>query len=379
MDLSAFLTPLDGDAVSGIDLRNEAGFHALERLVEPAGKLARTEGGNPFQPRVDWATVAEDAGRLASTGRDLRLLTIVARASFNTGGFDGLAHGIGLLAETVHAYWDSVHPQLREASEPRDAALRRINALKQLENDDNGVLTDLKMNAILSPRGIGPISGADLAEGAMTEFEVRSEMPSGLSAEEQAQILAAHEVRVNRVKAGTRALAAERADEAASLVAGIGAVEAAIGDLSARFSEKAGLAAGMGIVFPELSRHLARMKAALSAAIAEAGGAVAAGDAAAGLAQSAGPAQALGHAAGAGAAPGHAGMSGTISSRADVERALDQIIAFYERTEPSSPIPHFARRLKKMVPMDFLQLMSEVAPSGMKEFRQLAGVGDRDK
>ena len=32
-----------------------------------------------------------------------------------------------------------------------------------------------------------------------------------------------------------------------------------------------------------------------------------------------------------------------------------------------------------MVPMDFLQLMEDLAPSGVKEFRPLAGIGDDKK
>jgi len=374
VDLSAFLAPLDGEAVSGIDLRNEAGFHALERMVEPAGKRQRSEGGNPFQPRVDWGSVAEEAGALAGTGRDLRLLAIVARAAFNTDGFDGLASAIGLLTDTLDGYWDSVHPVLRDGSDPREAALRRINALKQLENDDNGLFTDLKMNAILSPKGIGPVSGSDLAAAAMTDFEVKNDMPTGLSAKEQADVTAAHSARINKVTAATRALAAEDPARAEALVTGIGAVEAALAALSAKLGEKGGFAANMGVTFGDLLKHLGRMKSAISSAMgnaAPAGAPAEAGGASAAAGMTASPA--------AGVAPSGPGLSGTIASRADVERALDQIIAFYERTEPSSPIPHFARRLKKMVPMDFMQLMAEVAPSGMKEFRSLAGVGEREK
>jgi type VI secretion system protein ImpA len=374
VDLSAFLAPLDGEAVSGVDLRNEAGFHALERMVEPAGKRQRVEGGNPFQPRVDWGTVAAEAGALARTGRDLRLLAIVARAAFNTDGFEGLAVAIALLTDTLEGYWDSVHPLLREGADPREAALRRINALKQLENDDNGLITDLKMNAILSPRGIGPVSGADLAAAAMTDFEVKNDMPAGLSAKEQADLAAAHTARVNKVTAATRALAAEDRPRAEALVAGIGGVEAALAALSAKLGEKGGFAANMGASFADLLKHLGRMKTAIAAAMGEAAPAGAT-SAAAGPAGGAGPAATPGG----GPAPAAPGLSGTIASRADVERALEQIIAFYERTEPSSPIPHFARRLKKMVPMDFMQLMAEVAPSGMKEFRSLVGVGDKDK
>ena len=69
----------------------------------------------------------------------------------------------------------------------------------------------------------------------------------------------------------------------------------------------------------------------------------------------------------------------TISSRSDVEKCLEGIIAFYEGTEPSSPIPHLARRMRRMVPMDFLELMEEIAPSGMKEFRSVAGVDEAKK
>jgi type VI secretion system protein ImpA len=75
-------------------------------------------------------------------------------------------------------------------------------------------------------------------------------------------------------------------------------------------------------------------------------------------------------------APRPTGAPAGINNRRDVERALDQIIAFYERTEPSSPIPHLARRMRRMVPMDFVELMAEIAPSGMKEFKSVAGMGE---
>ena len=74
--------------------------------------------------------------------------------------------------------------------------------------------------------------------------------------------------------------------------------------------------------------------------------------------------------------PAAGGIPGAVNSRRDVERCLDMIIDFYERTEPSSPIPHLARRMRKMVPMNFMQLMEEIAPSGLKEFRSVAGVFD---
>ena len=72
-------------------------------------------------------------------------------------------------------------------------------------------------------------------------------------------------------------------------------------------------------------------------------------------------------------------LPGQVNNRADVEKLLGLIIDYYDRTEPSSPIPHLAKRMKKMVPMNFLQLMEELAPSGMKEFKTVAGVAEEKK
>jgi type VI secretion system protein ImpA len=66
-----------------------------------------------------------------------------------------------------------------------------------------------------------------------------------------------------------------------------------------------------------------------------------------------------------------------LTSRDDVVKCLDLVVAFYDRTEPSSPIPHLARRVRRMVHMDFVELMEDLAPSGLKEFRLLAGVTDK--
>ena len=68
-----------------------------------------------------------------------------------------------------------------------------------------------------------------------------------------------------------------------------------------------------------------------------------------------------------------------IGSREEVVKCLDLVVAFYDRTEPSSPIPHLVRRVRRMVHMDFLELMEDLAPSGLKEFRLVAGVVDAKK
>lgn len=377
MDVAPFLVPLDQAAPSGLELRNEPRFHALERAIEPAARERRREDDGTIRASADvnWQEVLTVATDLAGSGRDLRLLVVVIRALTSMEGFSGLARGLDLVAQSIDTFWDTIHPVLRDRPDPSEAALRRINALKQIENTDNGLLGDLQMGAILTPRGIGPIQGEDLAAASLTEFEALNEAPSGLSAEEREKIRAAHLARVNRVTAACRVLAAEEPQRAADLLGAVAAADAARKALEVKFTQKAGFANGMGLQLPALSTFLARVRTALER-LAVSEGVAAAPDAP----LSDVPPEAMSPAPGqAPAAPPASGLPGQITSRAEVERALDMIIAFYEATEPSSPLPHLAKRLRKMVPMNFVQLMEEIAPSGLKEFRSLAGTDDTSK
>ena len=54
-------------------------------------------------------------------------------------------------------------------------------------------------------------------------------------------------------------------------------------------------------------------------------------------------------------------------------RRLDDICEYYARREPSSPIPHLLRRAQRLVGMDFVDLMKELAPGGLSEFQAISG------
>lgn len=372
MDIEVLLAPLAGDNPSGVELRNEAKFHAIERLLESAAKSARVTTDNVLNPSaltVEWDDIGSTGVELAEIGRDLRLLVIMVRAAFADQGFDGLVKGLGLLHDTLEQYWDSVHPELRDRPAPRDAATPRVNALKQLENDNNGLLGDMKYSVLLNPRGIGPIMGYDLSVATLTAFDIQSQY-SGLSQAELAEIGAKHEKRANKTIAATRAMAVEETDKTIGMIAAIRQSEEAVTALCAKLSEVGGFGADVAVSLPETSEFLARVRHTLEKAMSETDDAT--------PAKTPVRAPAAAKSAPAPAVNGHALTDG-VNSRADVEVSLDSIIDFYERTEPSSPIPHLARRMRRMVQMDFLELMEEIAPSGMKEFKSIAGVADARK
>ena len=380
MDTDSLLAPLAPDQPSGVDLRNDARFHALERLLAPAAREHRLKADgtiNEAAPAVDWPLILSDGQALAAEGRDLRLLVILVRALFETQGFEGLSRGLDLLVRSIGDYWDSLHPALRDRDDPQMAAMARTNALRQLENEENGLLGDLRFGIAFAPRGIGAVPFNDLAATVLSDFEMLARVASGLGQAEKAAIVARHNERSGRAKTASRAMAAENPDDIAAMAAGIGACLARIETLCTTFGDRAGFGAS-GLTLPALTEVLANCRKALEMAIAEA-----AADAPPAPLAASTDVGAVNGAAIAVSAPvaatAPAARPGAINSRSDVEAALDGIVAFYERTEPSSPIPHVTRRLRRMVAMDFLQLMEEVAPSGLKEFRNIAGLGEIKK
>ncbi|TPK19695.1 type VI secretion system protein TssA [Mesorhizobium sp. B2-5-9] len=383
VDLALWLNPLDGDNPSGVDLRNDPAFHELERLTEAQIKVVH-EGGNKASQStisVDWATVLQKAEELQSRGRDLRLLVIVTRALANEERLAGLAQGLNLIARTFDQYWDTMHPALRTAATPREAALRRINALLDLQNGQDGLLANLRQTVFFSPRAIGPISGRDLEQAALDERVMLQEAASGLGTGERAALTSAHNQMLNRVRTGCAAQADQDADAIMTLLsdarAAISALEAVDAALNVRID-------GNGAAVPELKKFLQRLLTTLewnTSASAVTNGAA---KPAAQPSQPTSTPTRNGHGAEtmasvANLAETSIGLPERLNSRDEVVKCLDLVVAFYDRTEPSSPIPHLARRVRRMVHMDFVELMEDLAPSGLKEFRLLAGVPDPKK
>jgi type VI secretion system protein ImpA len=406
LDLAQWLNPIDDENPSGRDLRENPEFDALGRLMQARVDIVRDDRNNPVSKSmvpVDWAAVLQKADELKTHGRDLRLLVIVARALLNQRGLEGLAEGLTLIARSVEVHWESLHPELRAAARPIDAAQRRVAALRTLEADagrwkpnigelagerPEGVLGDLRCRTFFVTNEFGAVAGRDLELGALDGRTALAESAQGLPEAERAKIVREHEALVERVRGACtvqasgptpaamaglaedqRARVAERTlatrAEMEGLVVGLRAVIAALDDVEAAITAKV----GEPVTLPALKRFLARIQLTLERAVTGA------------TAVAAPPtgATALVETAGAVPAPSAPAVPGQINSREDVILCLDRIIEFYNRTEPASPVPFLAKRMRRMVPMDFLKLIEDLAPSGLKEFRLLAGLTDDKK
>ena len=68
-----------------------------------------------------------------------------------------------------------------------------------------------------------------------------------------------------------------------------------------------------------------------------------------------------------------AALSGEITSRDDVVRALDKICDYYARHEPSSPLPLLLQRCKRLATMSFIEIVREMVPDGLSQVEMIAG------
>ena len=67
---------------------------------------------------------------------------------------------------------------------------------------------------------------------------------------------------------------------------------------------------------------------------------------------------------------------GSIRTRADAMKAMDAIATFFKQNEPSSPVPLFLERAKRLVGKNFLEVLSDVVPDGVAAARAAGGVKD---
>jgi predicted component of type VI protein secretion system len=67
--------------------------------------------------------------------------------------------------------------------------------------------------------------------------------------------------------------------------------------------------------------------------------------------------------------------SGTegLSSREDVVRMLQKIVQFYQRTEPTSPVPLMLERAQRVAMMDFKEIVKEFNLSGNPSIQDVLG------
>ncbi len=338
IDIDALLLEVDPASPCGPNLEYDPAFVALEQ--ESLGK-PEVQYGDTITPAVppDWKAVRRLASELLERSRDLRLAVHLLRANLALSGMAGLADSIELIERLLEQRWDTVHPEL-DPDDDLDPTLR-INSLAILA-DTGTLLRELKDAPLLVLPGLGPLSikVLDIANGEMAP-------PAGQE-----------KLAIGSIE---RAVADVAPDQLAAAVAVLARALAATVNIELILVRQVGSSQALNLdalTRPLRKGHdfLMRLQQGGSAA----DGADSGADEAAG-------------AEGGAARGARAAISGDIASRDDVVRMLDKLVQYYSRHEPSSPIPILLGRAKRLVPMNFFEIMEDLAPDGMAQLAVIRG------
>ncbi len=66
-------------------------------------------------------------------------------------------------------------------------------------------------------------------------------------------------------------------------------------------------------------------------------------------------------------------LDGRIVTREDAIKALDRVCEYYERNEPSSPLPLLIRRAQRLASKSFLDIIRDLAPDAVSQAEAWGG------
>ena len=327
--VAAWLQPLpDADAPCGPDLEYDNDFLSLMQAV--AGK-PESQFGPAELP--EWRKAVDIAAGLLKRSRDLRVAVEWGRSVLQLNGYFALLPALTLINGLMELHWGHVHPM----PDPDDGdAYGRVNALALLR-EPAGLLGALRDARVVDDRAIGMLLLRDV-ESALGLAPVASGR-SDVSKEQASKMLSAALDKAPVLR--------ER------LKTGVVLIKQTMSLVSSKLGGDA----------PDLRPLQALVSGTLGLLPPEA------------IADDANGEDGEGSAGGGGGSGGRArGLSGAVSSREEALRAIDLVIEYLERAEPTNPAPLFLRRARQLVGHNFLQLMKVLAPDALAEVARVVGV-----
>jgi type VI secretion system protein ImpA len=362
IELEALLAPVSESAPAGENLEYQPEFAALEEAA--LGKPERQMGSGtiPGEP-PNFTLLFARSNELLRRSKDLRIAAHLTRACIDKHGFVGMHQGLALLHRLLANYWPSVHPQL-DPDDDNDPMMR-VSALSALISPE--ILTALRAAPMFVTQVAGPVSLRHFA----------------IVAGEQPQPTDGPKVDANLLEAAFREVPLTVLQTLGSSLQGC---RDELKGVSEAFQKGSG---GMpGPDFSTLDRIIFQAQNAvrprLVARSAEAGVKPGASPGAAGGANGANGGNMAGGVASGAAGDGEgggfaapepmAGPSGVIRSRDDVVMLLDKICGYYERHEPSSPLPLLLQRCRKLAALSFIDIVKDLAPAALQQVELIGGI-----
>jgi type VI secretion system protein ImpA len=337
------LKPISEDAPCGADLSYDVRLQELDTLVRGKPETQFSAAEPP-----DWKQIRASCLELFAESKDLRVALTLSVALLELEGLTGFREGLSLMGGLLKNYWATVHPQLDPADD--NDPLQRMNIVASLATpvgtfgDPLRVLERLRRVPLCNSIQMGRYSLLDISR-----VESGAQAGSGKPELMMAQIDAAFRSTDPQELANTDQILGEclaiakEMDE--SITNRVGASKAP--DLSLLPGE---LLAMQRRITPYLPADRGLGAKDLTTPVITPGVAV----------------------------PAAAPATGEIASRRDVVKLLHKICEYYDRIEPSSPVPLILKRAARLAEMNFMEIIHDLSPDSLSQIRGITGEKEQE-
>ena len=342
LNLESLLNEISPDSPCGDNLEEDPTFLKLE---DEARFVEERQMGDSTIPaeEPDWKVIRGFSLELLERTRDIQVAMHLTCSLLRTDGFNGLNQGLMLLKGWLEKYWDSVYP-LQDPED--DYPILRINTLSSL--NDYTLIRGPINHIPLTQSPIGAFSWRDieLAEGKITPIE-----------NEQQLEISVIEAAFNDTDFKSLQNLAKWIKESRELLQGISEV----------VIEKAG-----ALNAPDLSAlsHLLHgISSLIDEKVQQRQDLEAEND----------DSELTGQVSSQTENNKSVIKQAGINNRGEVVRSIDEICKYFNRYEPSSPVPFLLLRAKKLLTMNFMEILQDMSPDAVSQAENICGVQNDNK
>lgn len=335
INISNLISELESQGC-GDDLEYDPDF--LELSKEVAGGEEAQYGEHVYTPEpINWLVVESLCLKLFQRTQDLRVGVFLARARLELGGLSSFIDGVRMLLFLLRERWDCVHPQL--LAEEQFDPLIRINVLAELVVPST-VIATLRGQSLARSETGEELRCADLALIA-----------SGEASNERNECLARLGRFIEPRCSAEVMKSLDKLNHLKSLLIDIGKILDTHTGLCA-ISPLQPLVELLQQWIQVLEGRLGNTNTQAVINLASFGDAMMNSN--------------------------HPFIQvGECRSREEVVKMLEAIEVYYHRHEPSSPVPMLLRRVKRLVGMEFMDIITELAPTNVDDIRALGGTQEK--
>ena len=345
IDVESLLFEVSPESPCGEDLSYDAAFLAMEDMVRTKSAGGVVEGAEEVIEEPNWREVREKSLELLRRSKDLRVALYLALGLLKTEGLAGLCDGLAVMRGLLERFWDNLYPQLDP--DDNNDPLERINILQSLSPATVSAQDPMKFKQRLAE--VSLCNSAQMGRFSLRDIQVaRGEIAP--AAGEGASVPDASVIDAAFQDTATDELlaASQAAGEAIEHVTNITAAFSKSAD-QGQTPDLSGFQSVLGNIHKCVQGYLSKRGY---------------GEAA----EETAPA----------AQKGGVSLAGEIRSPQEALLAIEKVCQYFDRHEPSSPVPLLLRRARKLVSKNFIDVIRDVCPDAMNQVEMLGGVGGSD-